>query len=137
VCAGQVQRFWQRLSLVRRQSGQATVEFVFAAGLLLFLLLASLDFGRAFFGYLTIINASREGARAAVFTANPASIEPAVRQEAQGNHLDPALLSVQSTSLVSGQPVVVTVSYHFNLIVTSFLPFDHIHLQASTTMLLP
>jgi Flp pilus assembly protein TadG len=122
---------------VWRQSGQATVEFVLSASLLFLLFLAALDFGRAFFSYLTIINASREGARAAVFTNSPSSIEPAVRQEVQGNNLNPALLTVQNTWGGSGQPVVVTANYRFDLIVTSFLPFSHVNLRASTTMLLP
>ena len=77
--------------------GQATIEFVLSLGLLLLMLVAALDFGRAFFSYIAIVNASREGARSGVITLNPASIEPAVPQEIQGNNLVPALVTVTYT----------------------------------------
>jgi len=76
---------------------QATVDLPLSLGCLLLLLVVALDFGRAFFGYIAIINASREGARSGVVTLNPASIEPAVRQEIQSNNLDPALVTVTYT----------------------------------------
>lgn len=119
------------------QAGQATVEFTLALGLLLLLLVASLDFGRAFFGYIALINAAREGARSGVVTNSPAAIEPAVRQEVQGNRLDTSRLTVQYTWGGSGQPLVVNVSYDFNFIVASFLPVSHLTLRTSATMMLP
>jgi Flp pilus assembly protein TadG len=120
-----------------RQGGQATVEFVLSLGVTLLLLLTALDFGRAFFGYIALVNATREGARSGVMTLNPATIEPAVRQEVQGNNLDPARLTVQYTWGGSGQPLVVTANYRFNLITTSILPFTQLNLRTSTTMAIP
>lgn len=128
----------QRLSRRRGQAGQAAVEFALSLSLLLFLLLTALDFGRAFFSYIALINAAREGARRGVMTTSAAAIEPAVRQEIQNNSLiDPAQLTVQYTWGGAGQPLVVNLSYHFNLIVTSFLPFSNLTLQTSATMAIP
>jgi Flp pilus assembly protein TadG len=120
-----------------RQDGQATVELVLSLGVLLLLLLAALDFGQAFFGYIALVNAAREGARSGITSSNPAMIEPAVRQEIQGNNLDPARLTVQYRWGGSGQPLVVTVSYHFDLITTSILPFTQLNLGTSATMAIP
>lgn len=119
------------------QAGQATVELALSLALLLLFLIAALDFGRAFFGYVAITNAAREGARSAVFSWTPSTIESAVRQEIIGNGLDPSRLTVQYTWGGSGQAVVVNVRYRFNLIVASFLPVSQLILQASATMLLP
>ena len=122
----------------RGQAGQATVEFVLSLGLLLVLLLAALDFGRAFFGYIALVNAAREGARSGVMAQNPAMIDPAVGQELQGNTLiNMAQLTIAHTWGGSGYPLVVNLTYHFDLIVTSFLPFSSLTLRTSATMLIP
>jgi len=117
--------------------GQATIEFVLSLGLLLLMLVAALDFGRAFFGYIAITNASREGARSGVVTLNPASIEPAVRQEIQGNNLTPALVTVTYNWGGSGQALAVTVSYRFDTIVTTILPFAQVTIRSTTSMMIP
>jgi len=72
------------------EHGQATVELTLTLGLLLILMVSCLDLGRAFFGYIALVNAAREGARAAVASGTQASIEPAVRQELAGNGLSAA-----------------------------------------------
>ncbi len=45
-------------------TGQSLVEFAMVLPLFLVLLFALVDFGRAFYGWLVITNAAREGARA-------------------------------------------------------------------------
>ena len=126
-----------RASKWRHQHGQATVELVLSTGLLLLILLAAVDFGRAFFAYVGLVNAAREGARAGVMALNASAIEPAVRQEIQGNNLDPARLTVVHSWGGSNQPLVVTARYQFNLVTTGFLPVDTINMQASATMAIP
>jgi hypothetical protein len=128
----------QRPGRQRGQAGQATVEFVLSLTIVVFVLLAALDFGRAFFSYIALINAAREGARRGVMTTSTAAIEPAVRQEIQNNALiNGAQLTVQYTWGGTGQPLVVNLSYNFTLIVTSFLPISGITLQTSATMAIP
>lgn len=119
------------------QRGQAVVELILSTALLLLILLAAVDLGRAFFAYVGLVNAAREGARAGVSTLSAAAIEPAVRQEIQGNNLDPSRLTVVHSWGGSRQPLVVTARYQFNLVTTGFLPIDTINLQASATMALP
>jgi hypothetical protein len=137
--AEQTNRFAQQPPVCRRgQAGQATVEFVLSLGLVLLLLLSALDFGRAFFGYIALVNAAREGARAGVMSQNPAMISSAVSQELQGNSLiNLSLLTTTYTWGGSGQPLVVNLSYRFDLIVTSFLPFSSLTLRTSATMAIP
>jgi Flp pilus assembly protein TadG len=105
--------------------------------LLIFLLIGTLDFGRVFVGYVALINGAREGARRGVVTGNTASIDPAVRSEIQGNGLDLANLSVAYAWGGSGQPLVVTSTYRFDLITTSILPFDSLTLHTSAVMMIP
>ena len=120
-----------------RQRGQATVELALSIGLLIFILLAAIDFGRAFFAYVGLVNAAREGARAGVMALDPAAIEPAVRQEIAGNNLDPARLAVLYSWGGSNRPLVVTTLYQFNLVTTGFLPVSTINMRASATMAIP
>src|SRR5829696_7981276 len=46
----------------RRSAGQGVVEFALVAPLLLLVLLITVEFGQAFYGWLAINNASRVGA---------------------------------------------------------------------------
>jgi len=119
------------------ERGQALVELALSIALLLIILLAAIDFGRAFFAYVGLVNAAREGARAGAMAINPAAIEPAARQEIAGNNLDPARLTVQYTWGGSGRPVVVVTRYQFNLVTTGFLPVNTINMRATATMPIP
>lgn len=119
------------------QAGQATIELALSLGLLLMLMTAALDFGRAFFDYIALINAAREGARAGVIMQSAAQIEPAVRQELQNSTVNLGRLTVQHTWGGSGQPLVVTVRYTFLPIVTAFLPFSQINMSTSAAMIIP
>jgi Flp pilus assembly protein TadG len=49
-----------------RESGQAAVELVFIVALLLAMMLALFDLGRAFQAYMSVVHAAREGARLAM-----------------------------------------------------------------------
>jgi Flp pilus assembly protein TadG len=123
------------VSGVRNQSGQAIVELAVSLVLVLLILLAALDLGRAFFSYIAIVNAAREGARSGSILSNPAAIAPAARQEVSGNGLDPSRLSVTYQWGGTLQPLVVTVSYPFDLITSGVLPFTRITLSSSATMM--
>ncbi|MBI5955396.1 MAG: pilus assembly protein [Chloroflexi bacterium] len=50
------------------QRGQSLVELALALPILMLVLLIVVDFGRAFYAYVTVTNASREGAR---YAASP------------------------------------------------------------------
>jgi hypothetical protein len=53
----------------RRRKGQSLIEFAFGALLLVLLLAAAVDFGRAFYTYTVVLNMAGEGA--AVLAVNP------------------------------------------------------------------
>lgn len=65
------------------QAGQGLVEFALLLPVLLLILLGAIDLGRAFNAYVTITNASREGARyGASQPTNTSGIQAHVIQEA-------------------------------------------------------
>lgn len=121
--------------MTREDSGQAVVELALTLSILLMILLGALDLGRAFFSYITIINAAREGARVGAVYQRSDMVAPAARREASANGLNPLLLNVQTRS--SGGGLIVTVTYPFDLIVTGFLPFSGMTLSATATMMIP
>jgi Flp pilus assembly protein TadG len=63
-----------------REQGQALLEFSLVIALLLLLIFGIIDFARVFFGYATMANGVREGARyAIVHPQDDAGIEAAAR----------------------------------------------------------
>src|SRR5207248_1893173 len=85
----------KELRLSRRLRAQALVEFAFAAPILLVMLLAMIDFGRAYYAGVVAEQAAREGARlgmgssdneqipATACSTNPAPTPPCTPIEAQ------------------------------------------------------
>lgn len=61
-----------------RSRGQALVEFALILPIFVLLLTGMLDFGAGLYSRMTVINAAREGARAAVTAADPASVNATV-----------------------------------------------------------
>lgn len=57
----------------RRSDGQAMVEFALLAFVLVLLIFALFDVGRAIYAYNALSNAAREGARIAIIDQGPAS----------------------------------------------------------------
>jgi Flp pilus assembly protein TadG len=80
----------------RRDEGVSTVEFALVAPLLLLLLVGIIDVARGINAYVTVANASREGARYAMLSPSspPSEIESAVR--ARVVPLDPSLVTVRA-----------------------------------------
>ena len=100
----------------RAERGQSLVEFVLVLPVFLVLLFAIIDFGMGFHAWITVTNASREGARIGAVGASTAEIENKVRSSASS--LDQAKLSVTVTNAqgAAGDPVTVDVAYQYDLI---------------------
>jgi Flp pilus assembly protein TadG len=79
-----------------REKGQGLVEFALVALFLLLVMFAIIDFARVFFGYATMANGVREGARYAV-----------VHPEDKGDIVDAA----EAMMFVLGASVEVTVTF--------------------------
>lgn len=106
--------------LRRNESGQALIEFTLIIPVLLFILLAIAQFGGLYNHYVTITDATRAGARAAVVSRQAtdpvATAVQAVRNSAK--ELDQTKLSVTVTPAppwTSGQEVTVTATYPYSI----------------------
>ncbi len=118
------------------ESGQAVVELAFTLTLLLVILAGAVDLGRAFFGYISIVNAAREGARVGAALQSASAVTAAARNELDGSGLDPNQLAVSYTWGGQFGPLVVTVSYPYRFIMGGFLPAAQITLSSSATMMI-
>lgn len=114
--------------------GQALVEFALVIMLLVVLLAATIDFGRAVFNYGAVYNAAREGARyGSVHPTDVTGIQNAAR--ALTGRLDPLSVVVG----YSGSRINVTVVYEYRPATPLLTPFmggsDFITLRSTSSML--
>lgn len=149
-----------RSEQVRRNSklskGQGMVEFALLLPILVLIVFGVLELGRAFFAFIAISNAAREGAR--VFTFRPdvttiANIQTAVTTEIGSSPLvdvskiasiqiecgDPIAVVSSDSALKAcpkEKPIRVTVTYNHNLILTLFFP-SSLTLRRSAEMMVP
>lgn len=104
---------------LKNQRGQALVEFAIILPILLMLVMGILQFGMMLNSYLSIENASREGARAGVIGSSDVEIENLII--AASPSLDSNDLTVTVTpneaSRKSGDTLTVKVTYNYKLIV--------------------
>ena len=125
--------------------GQSLTEFALLLPVLLAIMLGGLDLGRVFFAYVTVQNASREGARYAIGDPNNVgSIAAHARQE------DPGLLgsapvdvsclqlsdnsSIPCSSAKNGDRIRVTVRIDFQLVSSSLFGAGTIPISDSAIM---
>jgi Flp pilus assembly protein TadG len=104
---------------LRADNGQTFVEFALIMPFLVFLILGIVQFGRAWFNYLTITDAARVGARQGA-VSRTASGGPcgAATSKITSLGVIPAGSTVTCSTpggLVTGQPIIVTVSYTFTM----------------------
>jgi Flp pilus assembly protein TadG len=101
---------------IRNQQGQAMTEFALVMPLLLFLLLAIIQFGIVFNNYITLTDAVRAGARKGAVARRlpqPASaVETQVRNAATDLKSSDLQVTVSST-WAAGSDVSVTASYPY------------------------
>ena len=104
---------------LKNQKGQALVEFAIILPILLILVMGILQFGMMLNSYLTIENASREGARTGIIGSSDAEIQNLIISTSPS--LDPKNLIVSitptETNRKSGDTLIVKVTYNYNLIV--------------------
>lgn len=104
---------------LKNQKGQALVEFAIILPILLMLVMGILQFGMMLNSYITIENASREGARAGIIGSSDAEIQNLIISTSPS--LDPKNLTVTitptETNRKSGDTLIVKVTYNYNLIV--------------------
>ena len=110
------------LKLIRRsredgEKGQALAEFALLVPIFLILLFAIVDFGMGFHSWITVTNSAREGARLGVVAATEADITNRVFQTADlPDEATKMTVTVTNAQGLSGESVVVTVNYDYDLI---------------------
>ena len=132
------------LSLARRfrrsERGQALVEFALVVPLLIIMVMAIIDFGRAWSLHQTITDAAREGARQSVISNNVTQDSAAaiIGRVIQASGFDPSLATVgfpDGFKTGRGFPTTVTVEmpYQFGFL-APFVRLVTLDNQASITL---
>jgi Flp pilus assembly protein TadG len=119
------------------EQGQSLTELALMLPLLLLIVMGTLDLGRAFFAYISVINASREGARyGAMYPTDTSGITTHAAREATGDGLTLSNVSVSCPggACTTGNPIQVTVRFTFQLVTTSLIGLGAFPMQASTQM---
>ena len=100
----------------RCQRGQELVEAALALPMLVLMLLIVVDLGRAYFAYIAVIDAAREGARYGVASQNSTEMCARAVAEAVDQRLPVPLTCVADPGHGSGTPVSVTASCQMPLV---------------------
>jgi Flp pilus assembly protein TadG len=130
--------------------GQSLVELALMFPLLLFILVGVLDLGRAYYAYVTITNAAREGAsygagNPAVYddngqpSLNTAGICGQAVAEAAGSGFTISCSNVTVTApngLDSGDNIVVSITANFQPIIGSIIGWGTVSLHATASMII-
>lgn len=119
-----------RIETDRRERGANLVEAAIVIPILLIILVLVIDLSRAYFTYITVIDAAREGARYGVTVQNKAKMEARCAAEAQNQPLPVTIKCVADTGSGPHTPVKVTASADFKLIMgplvgRSSIPIKH------------
>jgi|LGVF01.2.fsa_nt_gb Flp pilus assembly protein TadG len=100
----------------KSEKGQSLVEFALLIPLLILILMAIIEFGFMFNAYITISNASREGARLGSLGGSDAAVTERVADTT--DHLNQGDMTVTVTPALRsrGDMITVEVNYDYQLI---------------------
>ena len=115
---------WPRKALRKfrdSERGQSLVEFAMILPFFLVLLFALVDFGRAFYTWLLVTNAAREGARAAAVQMDSAAIDTRIYNSICKSYptncmISPGKMTITKTGVQGprGSTASVDISYAFS-----------------------
>ena len=138
--------------MLRSERGQNLIELALVAPLLILLLAGMADLGRAFFSYIQITNAAREGARAAsrlscyIADATQRGVYADRIRTAVGDEVDDVFVlrddltiaidpdPVEDNCQAPGEPIVVTVSYPYVTILSGGSGIGNFTMSSSAAM---
>ena len=143
-------------TLFHHHLGQSLVEFALILPIFVLLLVGVFDLGRAFFSFIAITNAAREGTRVVTFwpgKTTVANVNTAIDAEIGASPMvdvgniasrviecgDPSAIVTTDAELqacASEQPVRVTITYSFEPILSFFFP-QPLMLRRSAEMMIP
>ncbi len=123
---------------LKNQKGQALVEFAIILPIILMLVMGILQFGMMLNAYLTIENASREGARAGAIGSTDAQIQQLIISTSPSLEPHDVTVSItpSETDRSSGDTLTVNIAYNYRLIVPiiSNLFNNQVELNTQTSM---
>ena len=123
---------------LKDEKGQALVEFAIILPVLLLILLGIIEFGLMLNSYLTIQNASREGARLGIVGGTTDEIKSNVVSVSPNLNADDLSVTVSpdDADRNSGDTLTVTVNYYYHTTVPiiSNILNNIVTLKASTSM---
>jgi len=126
------------VKVLKNEKGQAMVEFALILPILLLLVMGIAEFGMIFNSYLSVQNATREGARIGIVGATDLEIEerilatsPSLKQERMAITIEPG-----SNTRISGETLRVLVNYDYQMVVPfiSILFGGNINLSGESSM---
>ena len=126
------------INILKKNDGQSLVEFAILLPILLLIVMGIMEFGMMLNSYLTIRNASREGARAAIVGSADTATKNLILTDSPT--LNASYLTVNITpsdgSRKSGDPLTVDIKYNYHLTVPiiSSIFGNTVMLDAQTTM---
>lgn len=107
------------------ERGAAAVEFALLAPVLIMILLAIMEFGRAYNVQVTLTSAAREGVRTMAINNSQPAARTAARNTAA--HLNPPLvdgnIAFSATNCSVGSQMTVTISYNLSTMTGIAGPF--------------
>lgn len=123
---------------LKNNKGQALVEFAIIIPILFLLIMGILQFGMMLNSYLTIENASREGAREGIAGSSDADIRSrilAVTPNLDHNDLT-ITITPDENSRSAGDTLTVTVTYNYKLTVPIISTIFHnaVNINGQTSM---
>ncbi len=148
---------WRGSVFFKHKNGQSVVEFALILPLFVLFIVGIFELGRAFFAFISITNAAREGARVVTFWPGKttlANITTAVKTEIGksptvkwgsvvqpilvecGAPLAPVTTDAGLLACPTEQPLRVTVTYQFQFIF-QILYSDPLMLKRSAQMMIP
>jgi Flp pilus assembly protein TadG len=107
--------------------------------LLLTILAGVVDFGRAFYSYIAVKNASREGARyGSRFPYDGAGIRDTTIQEAaaSGVNINSAAITINGLNGTGGSPIAVTVDHAVDTVMGGIIGLNTISMTTGTEMII-
>lgn len=111
-------RHWRQTEL-----GQSLVEFTLVLPIFLILLFGLVDFGRAFYTWMLVTNAAREGARAAAVQSDSATVDSKLYASICSSYpsscsLDTSKMTVVKTNVggARGSETSVDITYAFSYV---------------------
>lgn len=110
---GMIRRLVTRVRNRSRETGQALVEFAMIAPFMFLLLFALVDFGRAFYTWLVVTNAAREGARVAATQQDTNAVVTRINDSISGLNSGALQITLTNVQGPRGQPVEVDLVYDF------------------------